>query len=221
MKQLYYILVGLVLCSTSALAQDNTDNSKFRQLGTELPTPNSFRTASGAPGHEYWQQRADFDIKVELDEANNRIIGQETITYFNNSPNPLTYLWLQLDQNIESPNSMAKSTETNQLNERSTLGQLNGMLDQSFDGGHKIQYVRDANGKAVEIYHQQHHDAGGFATAISTKNREKWYFLSVGIIILPIAWIHHSKRSRWLRILPGRRQLALYDYPMVSAHGGL
>jgi hypothetical protein len=136
--------------SILTIAQQNTDQNKFRQLGTELPTPNSFRTASGAPGHEYWQQRADYNIKVELDEANNRIVGEETITYFNNSPNPLTYLWIQLDQNIESPHSMTKQTETNQLNDRMTLGQLNDMLDRSFDGGYKIQYVRDATGKNLK-----------------------------------------------------------------------
>jgi hypothetical protein len=65
-----------------------------------LPTPNSYRTASGSPGKDYWQQRADYDIKVELDDINRKITGSETITYFNNSPDELTYIWLQLDQNL-------------------------------------------------------------------------------------------------------------------------
>lgn len=75
---------------------------KFEPLGTLLPTPNEYRTASGAPGPKYWQQRADYDIRCELDEKNLRITGEETITYFNNSPDVLTYLWLQLEENIYS-----------------------------------------------------------------------------------------------------------------------
>lgn len=150
MKRLSLIFAAMLCLSLFAMGQNNTDNSKFRQLGTELPTPNNFRTASGAPGHEYWQQRADYNIKVELDETNHKIIGEETITYHNFSPNPLTYLWIQLDQNIESSNSTTRLTETGKLDERMTLGQLNDMLDRSVDGGHKIQYVRDANGKALK-----------------------------------------------------------------------
>ncbi len=149
MKRLLYLSAGLLLLCNVIFAQSNTDQSKFRQLGMELPTPNDFRTASGAPGHEYWQQRADYNIKVELDDDKQIITGEETITYFNNSPNPLTYLWLQLDQNIESPASNTFKTRTSKLNSRSTLSQINAMTDNSFDGGYKIQYVRDASGKAL------------------------------------------------------------------------
>jgi hypothetical protein len=86
-----------------------------------MPTPNEYRTASGAPGPKYWQQRADYDIKCELDEKNLRLTGSETITYFNNSPNTLTYLWLQLDENehnnlnnadYQSSNKMKKPVST-------------------------------------------------------------------------------------------------------------
>src|SRR6187399_3676409 len=89
-------------------AQDIENNSasnhanKFEQLGTILPTPNEYRTASGAPGTKYWQMRADYDIKCTLDEVNNKLTGSETITYFNNSPDVLTYLWMQLDENQHS-----------------------------------------------------------------------------------------------------------------------
>ncbi len=76
--------------------------NKFEPLGTLLPTPNEYRTASGAPGSKYWQQRADYDITCELDEKNLRLTGKETITYHNNSPDELTYLWLSLDENIYS-----------------------------------------------------------------------------------------------------------------------
>ena len=78
---------------------------KFRQLEEVLPTPNDYRSASGAPGHEYWQQKVDYVIDVELDDAKQRIIGRETITYTNNSPDTLTYLWLQLDANMRDPKS--------------------------------------------------------------------------------------------------------------------
>lgn len=141
----------LLLVATLTYAQQNTDQSKFRQLGTELPTPNTYRTASGAPGESYWQQRVDYDIKVELDDEKQKIKGTEMITYFNNSPHPLTYLWLQLDQNVVHPESDTYKTATNKLGERVSAGQLNGMLDNSFDGGHKIEYVKDATGKALKF----------------------------------------------------------------------
>ncbi len=141
----------LLLVATFTYAQQNTDQSKFRQLGTELPTPNTYRTASGAPGESYWQQRVDYDIKVELDDEKQKIKGTEMITYFNNSPHPLTYLWLQLDQNVVHPESDTYKTATNKLGERVSAGQLNGMLDNSFDGGHKIEYVKDGTGKALKF----------------------------------------------------------------------
>jgi hypothetical protein len=75
------------------------DTNKFSQMYTQMATPNMFRTASGAPGPAYYQQQADYKIKVELDDKNTRLSGEETITYYNNSPDPLDYLWVQLDQN--------------------------------------------------------------------------------------------------------------------------
>ena len=76
--------------------------NKFEPLGTLLPTPNEYRTASGAPGAKYWQQQADYDISCELDEINLRLTGSETITYHNNSPDELAYLWLSLEENLYS-----------------------------------------------------------------------------------------------------------------------
>src|SRR3989337_869740 len=91
----------LQLIAGSMLMAQNTQNNpgsnhanKFEQLGTILPTPNEYRTASGAPGPKYWQQRADYNIKCELDETNLRLTGNETIVYFNNSPDQLSFLWL-------------------------------------------------------------------------------------------------------------------------------
>src|SRR5258708_32965825 len=98
------LLMFLGCCSAGFLPAQNIQNNsnsnhgnKFEALGTILPTPNEYRTASGAPGAKYWQQRCDYDIKASLDEDKLRLTGSETVTYFNNSPNELTYLWLQLD----------------------------------------------------------------------------------------------------------------------------
>ena len=111
--------VALFFVATApAIAQNIQNNptsnhgNKFEQLGTILPDANTYRTASGAPGHEYWQQRADYQIKAILDEKKQYLHGEETITYFNNSPDGLTYLWLQLDENEHNPNG-----ENNNFNE--------------------------------------------------------------------------------------------------------
>src|SRR3954464_1374530 len=107
MKKLLFSFASAALWF-AAPAQDlkNNPNSnhanKFEQLGTILPSPNEQRTASGAPGTKYWQQRVDYDIKCELDEVNNKLTGSETITYFNNSPDVLSYFWMQLDENEHS-----------------------------------------------------------------------------------------------------------------------
>src|SRR3954464_13641143 len=99
----------LIFCSLFSLGQNIQNNpqsnhgNKFEQLGTILPTPNEYRTASGAPGSKYWQQRADYDIDVTLDEKNLSVAGTETVTYHNNSPDVLSYLWLQLDENQHDP----------------------------------------------------------------------------------------------------------------------
>ena len=110
MIRLPLALAALCL-SVSASAADPFDD-KFRQLDELLPTPSTIRTASGAPGHAYWQQRADYSIRATLDEANRAIRGAETITYHNNSPDTLNYLWVQLDQNIYKPNSDARTSAT-------------------------------------------------------------------------------------------------------------
>lgn len=84
---------------------------KFRQLDEALPTPNTWRNAGGMPGHEYWQQKVDYEISAVLDETNRRLTGQESIRYQNNSPDTLSYLWLQLDQNIFRKDSMSELSE--------------------------------------------------------------------------------------------------------------
>jgi hypothetical protein len=140
----------------SAFAAEPFDD-KFRQLDELLPTPTTIRTASGAPGHAYWQQRADYSIRATLDEANRAISGAETITYHNNSPDTLTYLWVQLDQNIYKPNSDARTGAT--IRSREAWDKPRGpddgmkfdamqslMTARSFDGGFNIKSVKDAGG---------------------------------------------------------------------------
>ena len=111
--------VGIVLALSFGLQSVHAEaikqtkghfEDKFRQLEEHLPTPNMYRTGSGAPGHGYWQQKVDYSIKVKLDEKARMISGSETITYQNKSPDTLTYLWLQLDQNRFSKHSDAYTT---------------------------------------------------------------------------------------------------------------
>src|SRR6266567_3466335 len=93
---LLYCLLLILTSGIRAQIQNNASSNhanKFEQLGTILPTPNEQRTASGAPGVKYWQQRADYDIKCALDEKTQQLTGTETITYYNNSPDPLDYIW--------------------------------------------------------------------------------------------------------------------------------
>src|SRR3954453_8273471 len=85
--------------------QGKYDTNKFSQMYDLMATPNMFRTASGAPGPAYYQQQADYKINIELDDKNSRLSGSETITYFNNSPDSLEYLWIQLDQNQAKANT--------------------------------------------------------------------------------------------------------------------
>ncbi len=125
---------------------------KFRQLEEDLPTPNDARTASGAPGEGYWQQRANYVIDVELDDEKRTISGTETITYSNNSPDELRYVWLQLDPNLFSPDSDAALTTTAPgLGDRVPFRALESLLArQSFDGGVKIRSVEASSGDALD-----------------------------------------------------------------------
>lgn len=124
---------------------------RFEQLGSMLRTPNVYRTASGAPGHMYWQQQANYVIDVELNDDNQSIKGTETVTYINNSPDQLTYLWIQLDQNNRSKDSdTPKVTESN-ITPRMSLRQLEGILWHSEDYDLKILSIKDASGKPLHV----------------------------------------------------------------------
>src|SRR5687768_4455185 len=109
----YILSIVAFMASVASFAQSPPSwKGKFEQLGPEtLPTPNSYRSGSGAPGVNYWQQRADYNIDVEINDDTHLLTGKETITYYNNAPESLTFLWLQLDQNIFADNSMTKQTK--------------------------------------------------------------------------------------------------------------
>lgn len=138
-------------------AQDIQNNpksnhgNKFEQLGTILPTPNVYRAASGAPGHQYWQQKADYDIQAYLDEDKLNLKGSETITYYNNSPDDLEYLWLQLDENEHSSINNADYQFSSTIPKTSTVDNLKVTeLPTKDDGfGVNIEKVTDASGKPL------------------------------------------------------------------------
>jgi len=144
----YSILALLALLSFDILAQEGSPD-KFRQLYDKLPTPNAYRTASGAPGHEYWQQRADYKIDVKLDEDNHVLYGEEVITYFNNSPDQLEYLWVQLDQNRRALDSDSYKARQSELKESYSLQNFQNLAPW-FDGGFKIDYVQDTKGNDLD-----------------------------------------------------------------------
>src|SRR6478735_3006339 len=126
MRKLMFCTIALfAFYATEAQNIQNNPGSnhgnKFEQLGTILPTPNEYRTASGAPGPKYWQQRCDYDIKCSLDEVNQKLTGSEKVTYFNNSPDVLTYLWLQLDENEHSSVNNANYQQSSSMPERTNV----------------------------------------------------------------------------------------------------
>jgi hypothetical protein len=144
------IVCALCVCGLAGWGQSKKSPvDKFRQLEEILPTPNDYRTASGAPGHRYWQQRADYDIDVELDDLNQRIVGRGTVTYWNNSPDALTYLWLQLDQNLWEPHSDHWLAEAAPDWQKFPVATFRRMMDDVFEGGYKMGPVRDAAGREL------------------------------------------------------------------------
>ena len=152
------IILSLFICISllNLFAQDIRNNpgsnhgNRFEQLGTILPSPNEYRTASGAPGPKYWQERCDYNIVCELDESNRKLSGKETLTFYNNSPDVLDYLWLQLDENQQSTTNNAgyesSNTMPSQINEQD-IARLQGKKDKEF--GDNIVSVTDAMGKPL------------------------------------------------------------------------
>ncbi|MFZ1533149.1 MAG: M1 family peptidase, partial [Chitinophagaceae bacterium] len=155
----HLLLSGLLLTTISLLQAQNIQNNsssnhanKFEQLGTILPTPNEQRTASGTPGPKYWQQRVDYDIKCELDESGNKLTGSETITYFNNSPETLSYFWMQLDENQHSTVNNANYQTQNTLGTQYTDKVLDRFEEKKGDNGYGVNITKlvDAAGKPIK-----------------------------------------------------------------------
>lgn len=145
MKKFFWMTALLV--SFSGMAQDGW-KGKFEQLGPELPTPNAYRSSSGAPGPRYWQQQADYDIDVTLNDETQLITGSETITYHNNSPEALKYLWLQLDQNILAKDNMTTKTAGSFIRDSipaKFMASALGGYGYEYEGGYKIASVKDAS----------------------------------------------------------------------------
>ncbi|MFN6127890.1 MAG: M1 family metallopeptidase [Planctomycetota bacterium] len=128
---------------------------KFRQLEEILPTPNSYRSAAGEPGPDYWQQHVDYTIDVKLDEAENSISGSETICYRNQSPHAIRYLWVQVDPNIFAPQSDANRTRSGRMVPPSRLStqDLESILEQrTFDGSCQIESVTDSQDRPLSTF---------------------------------------------------------------------
>ncbi|MGH2622571.1 MAG: M1 family peptidase, partial [Sphingobacterium sp.] len=145
----------VLLTSNGSFAQINNNVSsnhgnKFEQLGTMLSDPNIFRTASGAPGSMYWQQKADYVINVEVDEKTQMLTGSETITYTNNSPDPLNYLWIQLDENEHADNAESKRFDESNLNQQNTLSNLKSFVPEKKGYGVNIHKLTDGNNKPLD-----------------------------------------------------------------------
>lgn len=153
------VLSGILMLSVLFAQAQNIQNNpgsnhgnKFEQLGGILPTPNEYRTASGAPGPKYWQQRCDYDIKCELDEVNQKLKGSETITYFNNSPDVLTYLWLQMDENQHSTVDNANYQNSSSMPRNVSTNMIERMEEERKDNGYgfKITKLTDVTGKTLK-----------------------------------------------------------------------
>jgi hypothetical protein len=157
MKKLYISLLIAGVAFQGLKAQNIQNNpgsnhgNKFEQLGTILTTPNEQRTASGAPGVKYWQQQADYDIKCTLDEKNLLLKGTQTVTYTNNSPDVLTYIWLQLDENEHSTSKNAGYQSSSRMPSMSTTQMVDRAAAESQENGYgvNITSLTDASGKKL------------------------------------------------------------------------
>ncbi|MEK9566331.1 MAG: M1 family metallopeptidase [Flavobacteriaceae bacterium] len=157
MKQLLHrctssllFLVTFTMTLNAQIQQGHTNTNKFRQLYDQFADPNKYHNAAGAPGVEYFQQKVDYVMDVELDDENSRLYGEETITYTNNSPDQLPYLWLQLDQNIRKKD--APALEKNGSGNSITLPPssfVSNYIKGPFDGGFNIDWVQDEKGNSL------------------------------------------------------------------------
>ena len=162
LKNISYFIIFLIfapqLISQEAeeKQEGHINNNKFRQLYQEFSSPNIYRAASGAPGPSYYQQQADYKINVELDDKNKMIYGDETITYTNNSPQKLDYLWVQLDQNVRKKDSPSLDRDSESVIPYYLPDSFDKeFLKDPFDGGFNVEYVHDINNKPLDYFINQ------------------------------------------------------------------
>lgn len=161
MKKYFLLIIGFLGSLGIVYGQNQGKHSeKFEQLEHLLRSPNIYRNAAGAPGPAYWQNEANYDIEIELDDENQRITGSETITYINNSPDPLSYLWMQLDQNVRAKTSHTYDTKTSSIAHEMQMKGFHGagisdLLESDFEGGFKISDLKDDKGNPLShLIHQ-------------------------------------------------------------------
>jgi hypothetical protein len=160
MKKTLFLVLSVLFTTTPFYAQEISTKekqaahyniSKFKQLNEELPTPNTQHTASGAPGYQYTQQQVDYDMSIVLDDERQRIYGEETITYHNNSTDNLDYLWVQLDQNMRAPNSKTPLIEGNGPSVLYAPEKFaSNFMGKPFKGGFNIDHIKDVNGNPID-----------------------------------------------------------------------
>jgi hypothetical protein len=152
MRYLYTIF--FICTMLQAVAQEEkTWQGKFEQLDQKITPPSTYRTASGAPGKDYWQQRADYIIKAELDEKSNLLKGTETITYYNNSPDALDYLWVQLDQNVNKKENEGFGYLVGGVRDSITSQGMQYLVRPiDFSAGYTINHIKDASGNVLESF---------------------------------------------------------------------
>jgi hypothetical protein len=146
-----FIVIFFIVSTYISLAQEyKWDNSKFESIEYLLPSPNSYRTASGAPGVNYYQQKADYKIDVKLDEANNLLTGSEKIKYFNNSPDNLEYVWVQLDQNVRKKGALSVATRSSSLKRQTSYPNEYYDFVNAYEGGFNLLKVVDKKGRVLK-----------------------------------------------------------------------
>jgi len=199
LRSLCGLLALLMLTASVSMAQPVSNHgNKFEQLDQLLPAPNPYRSADGAPGPDYWQQRCDYDIECTLDVENQRLDGEELITYYNQSPHTLRYLWLQLDENQHSPENDNQYFDPNAINPTMSAAQLAGLepAEDKEKYGHKIQEVTTANGDPLRYTINQTMMRIDLPQALKPGEtfsfRVKWYYYLIDRIAVREAVINSA-----------------------------
>ncbi len=143
-KSLFFTLI-----ITLTLIVQVNGQKKFAQIEELIPTPNEYRNAAGAPGYNYYQQQADYKMNISIDDETQVLSGDEIITYTNNSPDQLSYLWLQLDQNLFAKDSDTKLIHVEKMEDFRDISQIERKVFE-YDGGFKVQEVKNLNGSDLK-----------------------------------------------------------------------